>query len=148
MDRRLRLSLKKKGSHVGNPSIVTALIPLPMFYNPDEQGMRKEIAKGKFRSTAMELTRHFKQGAVLYLFRNDQPEGFWWDRGIVDEDVLALVEVDLPDTHENRDWLVSYAKNVLLERFQQKAIYIKFVGPVEVETVPLEHTETGLDAND
>ncbi len=46
-------------------------------------------------------------------------------------DVLALIEVDVPDTTESREWLRTYARDVLLERFRQKAIYLKFVGPVE-----------------
>jgi hypothetical protein len=50
---------------------------------------------------------------------------------IVDRDVLALIEVDVPDTTESREWLRAYARDVLRERFQQKAIYLKFVGPVE-----------------
>lgn len=57
--------------------------------------------------------------------------GFWWDRGIVHRDVLALIEVDIPDTRNNRAWLKSYAKNALLKRFRQEAIYLKFVTPIE-----------------
>jgi len=45
--------------------------------------------------------------------------------------VLALIEVDVADTKESREWLRAYARDVLRERFQQKAIYLKFVGPVE-----------------
>jgi hypothetical protein len=39
--------------------------------------------------------------------------------------------VDVPDTPESREWLRAYARDVLRERFLQKAIYLKFVGPVE-----------------
>ena len=45
--------------------------------------------------------------------------------------VLALIEVDVPDTAESREWMRGYARDVLRERFRQKAIYLKFVGPVE-----------------
>ena len=45
---------------------------------------------------------------------------------------MILLEVDLPDTKESRDRLRAYAKDVLLGRFRQEEIYIKFVGPVEV----------------
>ena len=45
--------------------------------------------------------------------------------------MLALIEVDVPDTRESREWLRAYARDVLRERFQQRAIYLKFVGPVE-----------------
>jgi hypothetical protein len=49
----------------------------------------------------------------------------------VDRDTLALLEVDAPDTVDTRQWLRAYARDVLLERFRQKAIYLKFIGPVE-----------------
>jgi len=45
--------------------------------------------------------------------------------------VLALIEVDVPDTEGSREWLRTYARDVLRERFRQKAICLKFVGPVE-----------------
>ena len=45
--------------------------------------------------------------------------------------MLALIEVDVPDTTESREWLRAYTRGVLRERFRQKAIYLKFVGPVE-----------------
>ncbi len=68
---------------------------------------------------------------MLHLSRESPPVGFWWNQGVVETDVLAILEVDLEDTEENRRRLESYAKEVLLSRFQQKAIYIKFVVPVE-----------------
>lgn len=37
----------------------------------------------------------------------------------------------IADTAETRDWLRTYARDVLLDRFRQKAIYLKFVKPVE-----------------
>jgi hypothetical protein len=45
--------------------------------------------------------------------------------------MLALIEVDVPDTTESREWLRAYARDILRARFRQKAIYLKFVGPVE-----------------
>lgn len=42
-----------------------------------------------------------------------------------------MLEVDLVDTPENRSWLTAYARDVLMERFQQKAIYVKLVGPIQ-----------------
>ena len=74
----------------------------------------------------------------MHRFRENPPQGFWWDRGIIDRDTLALLEVDVADTPENRAWLKAYAREVLRERFQQKAIYLKFVGPVERLTVTEE----------
>ena len=117
--------------------IVTVLIPLPLFYNPEERRQRRPVEDEKFKQTADELARRFG-GGMLHRFRENPPQGFWWDRGIIDRDTLALLEVDVPDTPENRAWLKAYAREVLRERFQQKAIYLKFVGPVETLTVTEE----------
>ena len=109
---------------------VTVLMRLPVFYNPNAQGYRAPIEDDKFIETADEIARRFG-GGTLFVFRQDPPRGFRWDQCIVDRDVLALIEVDVPDTTESREWVRVYARDVLRERFQQKAIYLKFVGPVE-----------------
>jgi hypothetical protein len=88
------------------------------------------IEDEKFIRTAEEIAQQFG-GGTLFVFRREDPRGFWWDRGVVDRDTLVLLEVDVPDTAEARDWLRGYARGVLLKRFRQKAIYLKFIGPVE-----------------
>ena len=50
---------------------------------------------------------------------------------IVHQDVLALLEVDIPDTLESRAKVRSYARDVLIRRFRQDAICLKFVHAVE-----------------
>jgi len=114
----------------GTSSWVTVLLRLPLFYNPDASGYRNPVEDGKFLDTADEIARQFG-GGTLFVFRRDPPRGFWWDEGFVDRDVLALIEVDVPDSMESREWLRAYARDVLRGRFLQKAIYLKFVGPVE-----------------
>jgi hypothetical protein len=114
----------------GTTAWITVLLRLPVFYNPDTVGHRAPIENDKFLDTADELARRF-DGGTLFIFRHDPPQGFWWDHGVVDRDVLALIEVDVPDTTESREWLRAYARDVLRERFRQKAIYLKFVGPIE-----------------
>lgn len=117
--------MAKRGS-----GVITVLIPLPVLYNPDERGRQKPVEDEKFEQTAEEIARMFG-GGTLFRFRRDEPRGFWWDRELVHRDTLALLEVDVPDTLEARTWLRRYARDVLLDRFRQKAIYLKFVGPVE-----------------
>jgi hypothetical protein len=109
---------------------ITVLLLLPLFYNPDASDQRAPVEDEKFRETADEIARQFG-GGVLFIFRHDPPRGFWWNQGIVERDVLALVEVDVPDTTESREWLRVYASEVLRDRFRQRAIYLKFIGPVE-----------------
>ena len=109
---------------------VTVLLRFPLFYNPDPTGGRVSIEDVKYLETANELAQQFG-GGTLFVFRQDPPRGFWWDQGIVDRDTLALLEIDVPDTVASRTWLRTYARDVLGPRFQQKAIYLKFVRPVE-----------------
>jgi len=113
------------------PGIVTVLILLPVYYNPDERGHRQPVEDEKFTQTAEEIAIGRQEGGTLHIFREGSPQGFWWDRGIVARDVLAILEVDMRDTPENREWLKSYTRAVLLQRFRQRAIYLKFVGPIE-----------------
>lgn len=114
----------------GTSRWITVLLRLPLSYNPDASGRREPVEDEKFLDTADEVARQFG-GGTLFVFRHDPPRGFWWDQGFVDRDVLGLIEVDVPDTTDSREWLRTYARDVLRERFRQKAIYLKFVGPVE-----------------
>jgi len=109
---------------------VTVLLRLPLSYDPDASGRRAPVEDEKFLDTADEVARQFG-GGTLFVFRHDSSRGFWWNEGFVDRDVLALIEVDVPDSMESREWLRAYARDVLRKRFRQKAIYLKFVGPVE-----------------
>ncbi|OFV96440.1 MAG: hypothetical protein A3H28_01900 [Acidobacteria bacterium RIFCSPLOWO2_02_FULL_61_28] len=109
---------------------ITALIPLPLYYNPDPSEKRRPVEDEKFVRTAEEIAAMFG-GGTLYRFEQESPRGFWWNAGIVSDNVLALLEVDFPDTAANRAKLISYARDVLKERFEQDAIYVKFVGPIE-----------------
>src|SRR3972149_4170665 len=107
------------------PRLVTVLLRLPLFYNPDAQAGRKVVEDEKFLRTAGEIAQQFG-GGTLFVFRREDPRGFWWDQGVVDRDTLALLEVDVPDTAEAREWVSDYTGFVLLKRFLQKAIYLKF----------------------
>jgi len=109
---------------------ICALILLPVTYNADAEGERKPVEDAKFMTTADEIAREFG-GGTIFRFQGGRAEGFWWEKGVLFQDDLAVVEVDVPDSAASREWLRRYVKNVLLERFQQEAIYIKFVGPIE-----------------
>ena len=118
--------------------IITLLMPLPTYYNPDAQDARKPIEGWKFTRTAEEISKRFGAGAELQVFRRDKPHGFWWDRGLLAKDVLAYISADLPDTEETREWVESYTRTKLITRFQQDAIYLRWLS-VETELArPLE----------
>lgn len=109
---------------------ICALILLPVTYNPDAQGRRMPVEDAKFVTTADEIAREFG-GGTIFRFQEGSAEGFWWEKGVLFQDDLAVVEVDIPDSGDSREWIRKYSKDVLMERFQQEAIYIKFVGPIE-----------------
>lgn len=94
---------------------VVALLILPQAYNPDEQGRRLAVEDEKFTAAP--------------------PQGYWWDRGFLHQDELVAIEVDIPDARAARSWLRRYAREALLRRFKQEAIYIRLIGPVQVVLV-------------
>lgn len=109
--------------------IMTVLIPLPRYYTPDASGARAEVEDEKFTQTANEAAMVFEAGGELFKFeRSDTRRGVWWNRGMLEWDVLAALEIDVPDTPENRAWFEDWAADVLLDRFQQAAFYVKFIG--------------------
>jgi len=110
--------------------IITVLIPLPLFYNSDAHGGRQAVEDEKFIVTGKEVSQKFG-GGFLHCFKDESPKGFWWNKGVLSQDEMAVFEVDIPDTDESRKWIKSYAKDVLLKRFRQDAIYLKFIGPIE-----------------
>ena len=109
---------------------ITAIIVLPIEYNADEGGRRRPIEDEKYVETADDIAKEFG-GGTFFRFPKGQAQGFWWGKGILFRDELAAVEVDVPDTATSREWLRKYVKEILLRRFEQEAIYIKFVGPIE-----------------
>lgn len=117
--------------------LLTALVTLPVTYNADARGRRKQIESSKYERTMEEIAKQFG-GGVLWQFGSATPRGYWWSRGILYKDDLAAVEVDIPNDADSRAWLENYARDVLLDRFKQEAIYIKFLGPIEVMTVEVE----------
>ncbi|MGH9365980.1 MAG: hypothetical protein ACRD1B_12070 [Thermoanaerobaculia bacterium] len=97
----------------------------------------------KFWITAEEVSRELRvEGGTIHLYRDGNVRGIWWDRGIVDRDTHAVIEIDMDDTAHSREALKRYVREVLLERFRQKAIYIKFVVPVDRLVVTEEQVTT------
>ncbi len=117
--------------------LICALIRLPMEYNADARGDRRRVEDEKFIQTAEEIAARFG-GGTLFRLEKGNPKGFWWGQGVLYDDDLAAVEVDVPDTVESRAWLRDYAKRVLMKRFEQEAIYIKLIGPIEQMIVEKE----------
>jgi len=117
------------------PARIAVIIPLPVYYNPDADGVLRPVEDEKFEETLSELA-HW--GGTLYRQASERTpaaRGVWWDTGVVYKDDLAVLEVLVEDTDENRRWFREYAGDVLVARFQQKAMCVKYVGPVEMLVV-------------
>jgi len=118
--------------------MVTAIILLPIYYNPDEHGERKKVEENKFEITCREITeimvqRYGEGGCTLDL---EPKKGFWGRVGVIYEDDMLAIEIDnIPNAEEDKQWLIQYAREVLCNRFAQEAILVKFVLVVEAHVV-------------
>lgn len=114
----------------GRSSIVTVLIFLPVLHNPDASGRRPPVDPQLLELTAEEVAREFG-GGTLFDFADRPPLGYWWDHNVVSKDALRILEVDVEDSNTNRDRIRDYLRGILLARFRQKAIYVKFIVGVD-----------------
>jgi len=112
----------------------TALILLPIEYNPDRRGRRRRIPIKDFQRTAVEISKIFDLGCTLDLYPK---HGIWVKLGTVHKDVNVILEIDnLPKTEEKQ--LIKYCKEKLLRRFKQEAILINFIPQVRSRLVVVE----------
>lgn len=118
-------------------SHLTAFVVLPQRYNADEQGHKQPVEDDKFDRSMAEIAGKFG-GGFLWRFGDQAPRGFWWDQGVLYQDEHTVLEVDIPNDQAAKAWLLEYARTTLGPRFDQKAIYIRFVGPIQVEVVTIE----------
>ena len=112
-------------------AVVTALIPLPTFYNRDESGERQPVEDEKFEESAGELAMLTEEGGTIHVYRDGNVRGVWWDKGVLDHDTHAVIEIDFHDSPAMREALENHIRAVLVPRFEQKAIYLKYAFPVE-----------------
>lgn len=120
--------------------VLVALVVLPERYNPDERGGRRQIEDEKFEWTMHEVAARFG-GGVLWRVRERPPKGFWWDRGVLHQDETSVLEVDIPNEVAARNWIAQYARDTLIPRFEQEAMYIRFVGPIEVDLIRVNRSK-------
>ncbi len=108
----------------------TVLILLPTKYNPDEKGERRQVPIGDVQKTAVEILE--KIGLISTV--DPLPKvGLWKRLGIIDEivkDINVTLELDKVSVAKQRK-LIKYCRDVLLERFQQDAIHMRFI-PEEI----------------
>lgn len=114
---------------------VTALILLPVEYNPNNEGRRGKIPIKDFQNTAIEITKLFNLGCTMDIY----PKHGYWARSkeVIDKDVNVILEINsLPRVEKKR--LIKYCKRKLLDRFKQEAILIKFIPQVQTELVTVK----------
>jgi len=115
----------------------TALILLPIEYNPDEKGGRRQVAIKAFQDTAVEISKLFEKYELGCTIDPYPKHGVWVKLGIVYEDVNTVLEINsLPKIEKQR--LVEYCRKRLLKRFEQEAILIKFIPQVQAEIVTVK----------
>ncbi len=119
---------------------VTALILLPVKFNPKAKGRRTKVPFKAFQDTAVEiwkLLEKYELGCTIDPFPK---HGIWADLGIIYEDVNTILEINsLPTLEKKR--LIKYCREKLLNRFKQKAILIKFIPKVQAELVTVKRRE-------
>lgn len=115
----------------------TALILLPVEYNPSKKGKRGQIPVKDFQDTAVEISKLFEKYGLGCTIDPYPKHGIWVKLGIIYEDVNVILEINsLPKVGKNR--LIKYCRDRLLSRFKQKAILIKFIPQVQAEIVTVE----------
>jgi hypothetical protein len=127
----------------GLSSYVTALIYLPEYYNLSDKGKKKKIEKKKFSQTAEEIALDISGGGTWHresphYYRHK--DGIWYDPETSElyRDNIRIFEFDVRDSKKMRDTVIDYVKDTLLRRFEQIAIYVKFVPRVEPVVVRVE----------
>ena len=93
---------------------------LPEYSNASKGRRRLRFPESKFRETATELVARFgagtwRRGCV----------GIWVDRGgTAYVDRIRILMFDTHNARRDLRWVKAYAHSVLLNRFEQKAIYV------------------------
>lgn len=113
--------------------LCTVLILLPTEYNPDERNERKQVPIGNVQKTAVEILE--KMG--LHSTVDPLPKvGLWKRLGVINEvveDISVTLELNNVSPVKKKQ-LIKYCRDVLLERFQQDAIHMRFLP----ERIPFE----------
>lgn len=98
------------------------MLQVPKFYNADRRGVRKPIESVKFDLTLEEIKQRFPGHSRLDL------DGWSRDDG---NDMQSRFEIDSLFDLTAQAYLTLW-KTMLEARFQQRKIYITFLGPVAV----------------
>ena len=112
----------------------TAIILLPVEYNPNKKGKRGQIPVKDLQDTAVEISELLKKYGLGYTIDPYPKLGIWAKLGVIYEDINVILEINsLPKVEKRR--LIKYCRNKLLGRFKQEAILIKFIPEVQAEIV-------------
>jgi DeoR/GlpR family transcriptional regulator of sugar metabolism len=98
-------------------------ILLPLYYNKNKYGIRKEIEDEKYIETFDELFLQFGG----YTVNRDIMDGEWFNSETKQRvpDQTRSVWIVCDDTRENVDF-ITHLKEILMERFQQDEVFILY----------------------
>ncbi|MFH1333059.1 MAG: hypothetical protein ABIH53_02380 [archaeon] len=99
-------------------------ILLPIYYNPDEEGNKREIEPEKMHQTKVELTNQFTGVTITQTIS----DGMWNDpkNNKRYEDTTKTIYADINPSLKSLKFLVKY-KGVLEERFEQEEIFMNLL---------------------
>jgi|GEM_PF-1265173 len=127
LKKKIEISYSKSGEiKPEEQNYCTVLIMLPTKYNPDDKGQRQPVPIGDIQKTAIEILEKFDQCSTIDPFPK---VGLWKKAGIIDEvieDVNVTIELDNVSMKKKEE-LVKYCRDILLERFKQEAIHMRFI---------------------
>ena len=64
--------------------LMSVVIPLPRYYNPDASGARRLVEDEKLVQTAEEAALAFEAGGELFKYdEDDRRRGVWWNSGVL-----------------------------------------------------------------
>lgn len=111
-------------------AMFTVQVFLPIDYYPGEDGVVQKVEEEKFKKTMEDIALTISGGGFL----RESPEsihGIWTDKEETFWDDIKIIEFDVEDTKSTRRKIIKYVRDVLLNRFGQIAIYVRFIPNIE-----------------
>ena len=109
---------------LGDSPHLTLVILIPVYYNPDGDGIKRKVEIAKVKRTESEIRDQFSG------YSRSSIDGWWRDESTGEEFQDHLIRFEIDAAFDGRTLgFVRRWKKTLESRFQQRAIYLKLSGP-------------------